>query len=118
MTYQALTMGYITISGLDDSIDALSIIDRIENGEGETIFVPERKNTRIVDTRTSLAVSDILRNVVKFGTGQYAHANVRLHSNRITSYNVCYTKLLRLFIASGDMLCLLAMVHRESPLRT
>ena len=36
---------------------------------------------RIVDTRTSLAVSDILRNVVKFGTGQYAHANVRLHSN-------------------------------------
>ncbi len=81
MTYQALTMGYITISGSDDSIDALSIIDRIENGEGETIFVPERKNTRIVDTRTSLAVSDILRNVIKFGTGQYAHANVRLHSN-------------------------------------
>jgi membrane peptidoglycan carboxypeptidase len=80
MTYQAMTMGHITVSGSDEGIDELAIIDRIENAEGETIFVPERKSIKIVDDRTNLAVSDILRNVIKFGTGRYAGANVRLHS--------------------------------------
>jgi penicillin-binding protein 1A len=81
MTYQALTTGYITVSGSDDSIDALSIIDHIENSEGETIYAPARINNRVVDARTSLAVRDILRNVIKFGTGKYAYNNVRLHSH-------------------------------------
>ena len=80
MAYQAITTGYITVSGQDDTLDALAIIDRIENAEGETIFVPERRNKRVVDAKTSLAVSDILRNIVKFGTGRYADRNVRLHS--------------------------------------
>jgi penicillin-binding protein 1A len=80
MTYQALTTGYITVSGGNDTIDELAIIDRIENSEGEIIYVPERKNIQVVDARTSLVVKDILRNVVKFGTGRYAAANVRLHS--------------------------------------
>jgi membrane peptidoglycan carboxypeptidase len=79
-TYGAMTMGQITLSGSDDSIDELAIIDRIENAEGETIFVPERKNIKVVDDRTSLAVSDILQNIIRFGTGRYAHTNVRLHS--------------------------------------
>jgi membrane peptidoglycan carboxypeptidase len=81
MAYQALTMGHVTVSGSKESVDALSIIDRIENAEGDTIYVPERKDTRVVDARTSLAVSDILRNVVKFGTGRAAHKGVRLHSH-------------------------------------
>ncbi len=80
MTYQAITMGHITVSGSDDSIDEMAIIDRIENADGETIFIPERKNIKRVDNRTGLAISDILRNVVKYGTGRYAHENVRLHS--------------------------------------
>jgi len=81
MSYQALTTGYITVSGTNDSIDELAIIDRIENPEGEIIYVPERKNIRVVDASTSLAVKDILRNIVKFGTGRYADASVRLHSH-------------------------------------
>ncbi len=80
MTYQAMTTGYVTVSGLDEPIDELAIIDRIENSEGETIFTPERKNIRVVDVKTSLMVSDILRNIVKFGTGRYADTNIRLHS--------------------------------------
>jgi len=80
MIYQAMTMGYITISGSDEGIDELAIIDRIENAEGETIFIPERKSFKVVDAQTNLAVSDILRNVIKFGTGRYAHENIRLHS--------------------------------------
>ena len=43
MTYQAITTGYVTKSGTSDTFDELAIIDRIENAEGETIFVPERK---------------------------------------------------------------------------
>ena len=81
MSYQAMTMGYITKSGSDDTIDALAIIDHIENAEGETIFIPTRENIKVVDARTSLALGDILQNAVKFGTGQYAQANVRLHSH-------------------------------------
>jgi len=81
MTYQAITMGHITVSGSDDGIDELAIIDHIENAEGETIFVPERKDIKVVDIRTGMAISNILQNVVKFGTGQYAKANARLHSH-------------------------------------
>jgi penicillin-binding protein 1A len=81
MTYQAMTMGHITVSGSDENVDELAIIDHIENSEGETIYVPERKNINVVDARTSMAVGDILQNVIKFGTGRYAHANVRLHSH-------------------------------------
>jgi membrane peptidoglycan carboxypeptidase len=80
MTYQAITMGHITLSGADDTIDELAIIDRIENAEGETIFVPERQDINVVDSKTSMAISDILHNIIKFGTGRYAHANVRLNS--------------------------------------
>jgi membrane peptidoglycan carboxypeptidase len=80
MAYQAITTGYVTLNGQDDSFDALAIIDRIENADGETIFVPERKDKRVVDARASLVISDILRNIVKFGTGRSAKTNVRLHS--------------------------------------
>lgn len=80
MAYQAITTGHVTHSGMDDTRDELAIIDRIENAEGETIFIPERKNRRVVDPETNLMISDILRNIVKFGTGRYADRNVRLHS--------------------------------------
>ena len=80
MTYQAITTGYVTDSGMEAPIDELAIIERIENAEGEIIFVPERKNKRVVDAKTNLMISDILRNTVKFGTGRYAYKNVRLHS--------------------------------------
>jgi membrane peptidoglycan carboxypeptidase len=81
MSYQALTTGYITVSGTGDAIDELAVIDRIENADGEIIYVPERKDIQVVDANTSLAVKDILRNIVKFGTGRYADASVRLHSH-------------------------------------
>ncbi|MBW2466592.1 MAG: transglycosylase domain-containing protein, partial [Deltaproteobacteria bacterium] len=78
--YQAITIGHVTRSGTDDSRDELAIIDHIENADGETIFVPGKKNIRVVDARTNLMICDILRNIVKFGTGRYADKNIRLHS--------------------------------------
>jgi penicillin-binding protein 1A len=80
MTYQAITTGYVAENGLEGTLDELAIIERIENAEGETIYVPERKNKRVVDAKTNLMISDILHNIVKFGTGRYADKNVRLHS--------------------------------------
>jgi membrane peptidoglycan carboxypeptidase len=80
IAYQAITTGYVPNYGVEDTYDELAIIERIENAEGETIYFPEKKNKRIVDARTNLVVSDILRNIIKFGTGRYAYKNVRLHS--------------------------------------
>jgi hypothetical protein len=80
MAYQAITTGYVTKYGLEDTLDELAIIERIENAEGETIYVPEKNNKRVIDAGTNLMISDILRNIVKFGTGRYADKNVRLHS--------------------------------------
>jgi membrane peptidoglycan carboxypeptidase len=80
MAYQAITTGYVSDYGVGNTLDELAIIERIENAEGETIYIPERKKKRVIDTSTNLMVSDILRNIVKFGTGRYADKNVRLHS--------------------------------------
>jgi len=59
----------------------LDIIDRIEDSAGETIFTPVRAPSRLVDERTVLALGDILRNVIEYGTGRHAGRFVRLHSN-------------------------------------
>jgi len=80
MAYQGITAGYVTENGTGHPHDELAVIERIENSDGETIYVPERTNRRVVDEKTTMMVSDILRNIVKFGTGQYAYSHVRLHS--------------------------------------
>jgi membrane peptidoglycan carboxypeptidase len=78
--YQGIATGSITVNSFQAPIDELAIIERIENAEGETIFTPERNRKKVVDDRTAIAVSNILQNVVRFGTGRFAHTNVRLHS--------------------------------------
>jgi membrane peptidoglycan carboxypeptidase len=59
--------------------EALKIIDRIEDCDGGVIYRPHKLLKRVVDPRTSLEVSDIMRHVVKYGTGRYAYNNVKLH---------------------------------------
>ena len=78
--YQGITTGSITVNSFQRPIDELSIIERIENAEGETLFIPDRSRKDIVDSKTTVAVGDILRNVVRFGTSKSANKNVRLHS--------------------------------------
>ncbi|HHL32885.1 MAG TPA: glycosyl transferase family 51 [Desulfobulbaceae bacterium] len=60
--------------------DGLSIIDRIETPGGEIIYARNPAVRRVIDSETSSAVSHILQNVVKYGTGRYAGEHVRLHS--------------------------------------
>jgi hypothetical protein len=78
--YQGMATGEINVNSSQENIDELAIIERIENAEGETIFTPTRNRKKIIDPKTAIAVNDILRNVVKRGTGSYANENVRLHS--------------------------------------
>jgi membrane peptidoglycan carboxypeptidase len=78
--YEGIVTGEVVLSEGqgEDSRDLLSIIDRIESAEGEVLYQPKRKGTRLVAPETSLVVGHILENVVKFGTGRYADKNVRL----------------------------------------
>ncbi len=79
--YEGLCTGNTITCNQNETDEGIAIIDRIENSDGETIYVPDRTIKRAVSPQVSLAVSDILRNVVKFGTGRYADANVKLHSS-------------------------------------
>ncbi|MFC1523588.1 transglycosylase domain-containing protein [Thermodesulfobacteriota bacterium] len=78
--YETLVAGKLFVNGADQASDALSIIERIEDGEGNVLYVPKKTTRRVLAPETALAVSDILRNVVKYGTGRYAYKNVRLRS--------------------------------------
>ncbi len=77
--YEGLTTGMVTtIDGLQNP--GLDLIARIETYEGEVVYTSKPVKKRVIDAQTTLAVNDILRNVVKFGTGRYAYRNVQLHS--------------------------------------
>jgi len=65
----------------EDQWDGLSVIDRIETPEGGVIYARNPAAVPIVDVKTAAAVSHILQNVVRYGTGYYASKHVRLHSD-------------------------------------
>ncbi len=78
--YEALVTGKLTLfPGANEEIDnTLAIIDRIVSEEGTVLYRPEPETRRAVSAKTSLVLGHILENTVKFGTGRYADANVKL----------------------------------------
>lgn len=78
--YEGMVKGKVVLNAGVHAATGLNIIDRIVDSDGDLIYSPKRNVKRIVDPKTSLAVSDILRNAIKFGTGRYAARNIRLHS--------------------------------------
>ncbi len=60
--------------------DGLAVIDRIETPEGRVLYARKPAMVRVVDEKTASAVTNILQNVVSYGTGTYAKNHVRLHS--------------------------------------
>ena len=77
--YEGLTSGMsYSTAGLQNV--GVGLIERIESNDGEVIYRADTRKRMVIDPQTSLAVSDILRNVIKFGTGRYAHRNIHLHS--------------------------------------
>lgn len=77
--YEGLTSG-MTYSTAGQQNVGVGLIERIESNDGEVIYRADTRKKMVIDPRTSLAVNDILRNVVKFGTGRYAYRNIHLHS--------------------------------------
>ncbi|HSH13800.1 MAG TPA: glycosyl transferase family 51, partial [Desulfurivibrionaceae bacterium] len=77
--YEAILTGSVKYNG-DGRHPGLAIIEAIEANDGEEIYRAERSEKKVVAPETALVVSDILRQVVKFGTGHYADDNVRLRS--------------------------------------
>jgi len=65
----------------EENIDSLAILDRIESAEGKILYQPLPERKLVIDSKTRLAIGHILENVVKFGTGRKADANVRLSAN-------------------------------------
>lgn len=76
--YEGLRSGALYVSGESPAEEGLAVISRIENSDGEVIYEPARRAMPVLSPRVALAVSDILRNVVRYGTGQFADGNIRL----------------------------------------
>ena len=76
--YNTLVEGTRVTSGRADAGDGLFLIDRIESHDGKVIYRPPLLKKKVVDPYTSLAVTDILRNVVRYGTGGSAHQDTGL----------------------------------------
>jgi hypothetical protein len=77
--YEGLTSGMAYSTAGQQNV-SVGLIERIESNDGEVIYRADTRKKMVIDPRTSLAVSDILRNVIKFGTGRYAYRNIHLHS--------------------------------------
>jgi membrane peptidoglycan carboxypeptidase len=77
--YEGLMSGSQTTFSTNDT-DALAIIDRIEDSDGETVYRPTASCKILFTPKTTLAVNNILQNVVRYGTGRFARRNVTLQS--------------------------------------
>ena len=78
--YETMVTGENYRTGRPGAGQSLMVIDRIEDSDGHLIYRPERVAKRVLDANTALCVSDILKNVVKYGTGRYARTRIRLAS--------------------------------------
>ena len=78
--FEALRSGSLHLNAARVDSGGLGVIERIESYEGEPIYAPQRQSRRVFGPRVSLAISDILFNVMEHGTGRSAHNQVRLSS--------------------------------------
>lgn len=78
--YETMVTGESYRTGRPGAGASLMLIDRIEDSAGNLLYQPERVAKRVLDAKTALCISDILKNVVKYGTGRYARARIQLSS--------------------------------------
>lgn len=76
--YGCIMTGTIKRYGGPEAGAGLAIIESIQNSDGDIIYAPEPLETRVLSPEVRIAASDILRRVIKYGTGRYADRNVRL----------------------------------------
>lgn len=78
--YEALVSGKLNLFTEENGAinNTLAIIDRIESEDGALLYRPEPLVRRGVSAKTSMALGHIMENIVKFGTGRYADAHVKI----------------------------------------
>jgi len=79
--YETMITGERYLLGREGAGEGLTIIDRIERGNGEVVYKPQLQKKQVVDPKTSLQIADILRKVVIYGTARYADQNIKLKSH-------------------------------------
>ncbi len=70
----------LEMTGEETAGEGLAIIDRIETVDGEVIYSRKVDRLSPFDPSTAAAVTNVLENTVRYGTGAYARTFVRLHS--------------------------------------
>ena len=78
--YEGIMRSEVTFSRALEGGAELYLIDRIENADGEILFQPEKLVRKVVESPISLSITDILRMVVRYGTGRAAR-QLRLYSH-------------------------------------
>ena len=61
--------------------DGLSLIERIETPDGRIVYERQKHPAPVFNPAISAEVSNILQNVVRYGTGNYAVSHVQLRSD-------------------------------------
>ena len=74
------TLAAAQLDGRVDA-DAASIIERIETPDGRIVYERQTAKNRVIDTKISAAICNILQNVIPYGTGHYAGEHVHLRSD-------------------------------------
>lgn len=79
--YESMLTGTSNRLGGSGRSAGLAIVERIEDSDGTVVYEASPVKKQVVSHKVRIATSDILRRIVKFGTGRYASRNVRLRSN-------------------------------------
>jgi len=81
--YDAADAPTLAQAELDGHVDpdGAAIIERIETPEERVVYSRQTYPARVMDAKSSAAISNILQNVIPYGTGKYAMEHVRLRSD-------------------------------------
>ena len=73
----------LALSELDGHVDpdGAAIIARIETPDGLAVYSSQIHKTRVLDPKSSAAISNILQHVIPYGTGRSALRQIRLQSD-------------------------------------
>ncbi|MDX9835439.1 MAG: transglycosylase domain-containing protein, partial [Desulfobulbus sp.] len=61
--------------------NSAAIIERIETPEGREVYTRSVQRVAVIHPKAAAAVSNILQNAIRYGTGKYAWENVQLQSS-------------------------------------
>ncbi len=76
ITVEEMTNTYLTLANKGTFVDGF-LIDRIVSNEGDEFYKHETKSTSVFSEQTAWLVTDMLRDVVKRGTGSYIGRNIK-----------------------------------------